>query len=291
MSIKLNSFASYTSEAFGMYLKNIHTIFGITFLINIAILYAPATLGTYILSILRPDYYTENGLTISISSANDIIFCATTTLIIFLIFIAYDAILSVYAFYITFKSDEEDYHLFIAMIKDHLWNIIKAKFIAFTYIAIGFICLVIPGIMLTLRYSALNYFVMVEGAKFPQASVKSSEVMNGFKLIFFIISIAFIAINRYSVSYIQPFIDQVVAQPILHAISSIALETIFATLNVVSSIITYSLCKHEANQTAPIEPVVVMTEAPLEVAPIEPTISAPEVVVPISEPPSQLQNQ
>ena len=248
MSIKLHPFIAYVTEAFGIYFKNIHTIFGITLLINILALYAPATFGTYILSIIRPDYYTSDGLTISISSAGDVLFCIAAALLVFLVIIAYDAILSVYAFYITFKSNDEDYRLFLSMIKAHLWNILKTKFVAFSYILIGLICFIIPGIILMLRYAAINYFVMVYGSKFPDASNKSTDVMDGFKLVFLVLSIAFVVIDKSGVDYFQSFIEKSTYSPALYAILYLSIVTIFSTLNVVSSIVTYSLCKHEADQ-------------------------------------------
>ena len=281
MSIKLRAFASYVAEAFGMYFKNIHTIFGITLLINIAILYAPATAATYLLSILRPDYYTSEGITISISNAADVIFCLAAALLVFLIIIVYDSILSVYAFYITFKSDDENYTLFLSMIKSYLWNIVKTKFVAFSYILIGLILGIIPGIVLMLRYAAINYFAMVYGDKFTEAREKSAAVMHGFKLVFLAFSIACAAIFGYGINYTNAFIDQGAYSPILYALLALSLTTIFSTLNTSLAILTYNLCKHEGTQESPVENVtpeivgdpVVMMDAPAEI--IQPTTTEP----------------
>ena len=286
MSIKLHAFTQYIAESFGMYFKNIHTIFGITLLMNVVVLYAPATLGTYIFSTLHPDYYTSDGLTISVSSTSDIIFYLIAAIATFLVIVAYDAILSVYAFYITFKSDDENYRLFLSMIKAHLWNIVKVKFTAFAHILIGLICGIIPGIILLLRYAAISYSVMVYGAKFPEASKQSTAIMQGFKIVFLVLSAAFIIADKYGIGYLQTFIDRGAYPIAIYTILYLSLATIFSTLNVFSSIITYVLCRHEADQAVTAETVA----APIQVEPVVTTEAAPETMTtsaplePISEP-------
>jgi len=262
MSIKFRSFINYLIEAFKIYITNIHSIFSITLLMNIILVCIPTVVGLLLLSNLKPEYYyTTHGLGITISDFTDLLCCIFIALLTFGILILYDAVISVYAFYITFKTEDENYLLFLSIIKSHLWNIIKTKFIAFTYIAIGIISLILPGIVLALRYASINYFVIVEGSKFSESSIKSTNIMDGFKLLFLLISTIFLAINKYGMDHLNIIIDKSAYTPILYSVVLLVIATLFSTLNMLSSILTYNLCKNELHsniletQEVPVEAV------------------------------------
>lgn len=261
MSIKFRAFINYLIEASRIYISNIHNIFSITLLMNIVLICIPTIVGLLLLSTLKPEYYyTTHGIGITISNFSDFLCCIFIVTTTFVILILYDSIISVYAFYITFKTEDENYVLFLSIIKSHLWNIIKTKLIAFAYIAISSLLLILPGVGLALRYASINYFVIVEGSKFSESSIQSSNIMNGFKLLFLIIVIIFLAINKYSLDHLNIIIDKSAYNPILYSVVVLIIATLFSTLNMLSSIITYNLCKNELHsniletQKIPTEP-------------------------------------
>ena len=161
---------------------------------------------------------------------------------IFIIITLSYSIISIYAFYISFKSQDENFRLFWSLLKENLWKVLKVSLIAFARIMIGTLLFVIPGMVLTLRYAAINYFVILENADFTTAREKSTEVMRGFKFysLLFIVSMSLISelfeiyIKHLAASY---------GNEILYLVASILFEGLYITLY---SIIIYTICKHEA---------------------------------------------
>lgn len=55
------------------------------------------------------------------------------------------------------------------------------------YITLGMILLIVPGIILSLRYKLIMYYAICFGETFRQAKDTSSKAMFGYKLYFFLL--------------------------------------------------------------------------------------------------------
>jgi uncharacterized membrane protein len=74
-----------------------------------------------------------------------------------------------------------------------MWELIKAKIVSGFFIFLGFICLIIPGIYLALKYAMIDY-VFVENPKltYREAMKISGELMDGQKLNLLVLGLSFL---------------------------------------------------------------------------------------------------
>ena len=77
--------------------------------------------------------------------------------------------------------------------KKNFVNILKIDIVVYLYILLGFICLIIPGIYLALKYSQVN-FVLAEHPEYnrKQAMDESAKLMDGHKGEFLLFNLSFI---------------------------------------------------------------------------------------------------
>lgn len=273
--MKFRAFFRYLGEACGIYFRNIIPmtfVLPIIFLlITIGLIIIGLVIGipiTLLASAIPHDILIEFNTTITVVSV-------IIALPIYFIAIAlYSAVSSIYTFYITFKSKEDNYKLFLSLLQNNLWKIIKVsimKWIRILIITIGcilvvliasIICIIglntpinvneqltiiviaifsaLPSIILTMRYYAIDYFVIAENANFTTARIKSTKIMNGFK-ISYLVSFLIINIILNIIYYLSMWstTNAVFSHNIFHSLSFLALYNI-------SSIIIYTICKHEA---------------------------------------------
>ena len=92
------------------------------------------------------------------------------------------------------RSENFSMNNMINDINEGFFPLFQAIIIKFFIITLGFICFIIPGIILSLRYSLIEYFVIFEKQSFQQAKANSIRCMQGYKLplflIFFVTAIA-----------------------------------------------------------------------------------------------------
>lgn len=239
MSIKFKEFTSYLVEASGIFFRN---ILSITFVTALTLLFALtcAAIIAYSSLLILPSESVSNGLSIHFSSSNTMIWVGLFAFIILSIIAAlYSSLISIYAFYIRFKSDDENYQLFFSLIKENLWKVIKVSIIAWIRIFIGLLFFIIPGIVLAMRYTAINYFVILENANFTTAKVKSTEVMNGFKMPILLFSLVIYALSLF----LDLYRDNLVNNDILYLILSFLFE---GMIFILYFMIVYTICKNEA---------------------------------------------
>ncbi len=113
------------------------------------------------------------------------------------------------------------------------WNLFTARFIAGVLIILGLIALIIPGIILMIRYAVLDSAVIIESASASQARSRSVKLTKGSRWKIFgaivLFNIVFIVISR--IAYIPlGFVD--------HIALSIAVDCI---LDVISAILIIAL--------------------------------------------------
>ena len=77
--------------------------------------------------------------------------------------------------------------------KKNFVNILKTDIVVYLYIVIGLICLIVPGIIMALKYSQVNY-VLAEHPEYnrKQAMDESAKLMQGRKGEFFMFNLSFI---------------------------------------------------------------------------------------------------
>ena len=173
-----------------------------------------------------------------------VIFSVIDALLYFCIAIYFHSILSIYAFYIAFRSEDENYHLFLTLVRERIWKVFTTSFSAAIRIVLGTVCLIIPGIVLFFRYFAINYFVIVENADFHAAKVKSAEVIPGFKFLLFLL---FLLENTAT-----HFIFEADAA---ESIVKIAIEYYaYILISCYESTFIYTICRHEANKEVVVMP-------------------------------------
>lgn len=83
---------------------------------------------------------------------------------------------------------------FFAPYKEKFWQeMLKARLLANIYIALGTICLIVPGIYLALKYSQIEYcFLENKQMKYKEAMNKSAEIMKNNKMERFVLGLSFI---------------------------------------------------------------------------------------------------
>lgn len=245
--MKLRLFFQYLLETLNVYLRNIFPIIFTTFCLGalfIGVTLCFMVVGIYLLQIISPgsissDYVISLSATTPLTAAIAFIAFFLAILLYWCTLIFFHSILSIYAFYITFRSEDEDYHLFLSMLKERIWKVFMASFSASTRIALGAICLIIPGIVLSLRYFAINYFVMVENAGFHEAKSKSTAVVFGFKLILFLFFTVINIVNSFT------FDSNLYEESML----KIAIEIfIYILISCYDLILIYTICRHEAHK-------------------------------------------
>ena len=241
MTIKFKEFSTYIVEAAEIFAQNIISIVLITALtITFTIIFS--AIMVYIASHILYVAPVESGLSIDFANMTIIILTCLMSFIAFsIIFAFYSSIISIFSFYISFKSEDENYRLFFALIQENFWKVIKVSMIGWMRIVIGTICLVIPGVVLAMRYASINYFVILENANFTAAKIKSAEVMHGFKITLLLFYFGINAISALIYSSTNSFI---------HGYLYSALYFIFAglcqgLLYMIYSIIIYIICKRE----------------------------------------------
>lgn len=242
MSMKFKEFTSYLSEAFGIFSRNLLPIIFVTSLILTFLAICIILLGYSSLVILSSESV-PNGLSIDFSSYSTMVLVGLCAFIILSIITTfYSSIISIYAFYIRFKSDDENYQLFFSLMKEHLWKVMKVSIIAWIRVFIGTIFFIIPGIVLAMRYAAINYFVILENANFTTAKVKSIEVMDGFKIPLLLFYLVIYALSLFlDISTDNLINDNIYS--VLYLILSFLFQGIFFILY---SVVIYTICKNEA---------------------------------------------
>ena len=267
MSIKFKEFIKYLFESLGLFFRNILPIIFVTSLTLTFVVICSALLGYSSLLILSSESVSA-GLSINFSSYTIMILVGLFSFIALCMILAlYSAMISIYAFYISFKSEDENYRLFFSLIKEHLWKIIKVSLIVWIRVFIGTIFFIIPGIVLAMRYAAINYFVILENANFTTAKVKSAEVMNGFKITFLLFYSAIYTLSAF-VHISKDGLVNGDMTSILYLILSFLFQGVFFILY---SVIIYTICKNEAYKN------VVIADAP-QTPPTTEVISSDPVV-------------
>jgi len=248
MSMKFKEFIAYLSEASGIFFRNTLPIIFVTSLTLTLILIVGALIGYISLLTLSPESG-PTGLTINFSSysttmilVESFAFIVISIAVISIIYAFYSAIISIYAFYIRFKSDDENYQLFFSLVKEQLWKVMKVSIIAWLRVFVGMIFFIIPGIVLAMRYAAINYFVIAENTNFTAAKVKSAEVMKGFKvplLLFYLVV--------YVLSLFLDISKGNIVNSAIYSVLYIILSFSFQSMCfVLSSVVIYTICKNEA---------------------------------------------
>lgn len=100
-----------------------------------------------------------------------------------------------------------------------MWEIIKAKLLSALYIILGFICFVIPGIYLALKYAMVDYvFADNPDLKYDEAMKMSGEIMKGQKMRLFVLGLSFILwffaiifTIGIALIYVIPYIEATIA--------------------------------------------------------------------------------
>jgi len=107
-----------------------------------------------------------------------------------------------------------------------------ARWIAGVLIMLGFIALIIPGIILTVRYAVLDSAVIIEGASASQARSRSVELTKGNRWKIFGVFVTFF-LSFFIISFIVyiplAFIDHIALSIVLDCI----LDVIFGILMIV----------------------------------------------------------
>ena len=242
MSMKFKEFTSYLSEAFGIFSRNLLPIIFVAFLVFTLVAICIILLGYSSLLILSSESV-PTGLSIDFSSYSTMVLVGLCAFIILSIITAfYSSIISIYAFYIRFKSDDENYQLFFSLIKEHLWKVMKVSMIVWIRVFIGTIFFIIPGIVLAMRYAAINYFVILENSNFTTAKVKSIEVMNGFKIALLLFYLVIYALSLFLDISKDDLVNGDIYS-VLYLILSFLFQGIFFILY---SVVIYTICKNEA---------------------------------------------
>jgi len=153
----------------------------------------------------------------------------------------------IYALYKIKQGQKASYKESIRVGFDNWGKLFVARWIAGVLIMLGFIALIIPGIILTVRYAVLDSAVILEGANASQARSRSVELTKGSRwkifgaLILFFVSFVIVSV----IVYIPlGFVDHIILSIVLDCI----LDVIFGAL-----IIVLFLFYWEAKQREPIK--------------------------------------
>jgi hypothetical protein len=248
MSIIFVSFIRYLGEALGICARNIIPI-TLIYTCTLAVIVA---FGAMIISLGSP-LISEIGsvdFTIAFSSLTNMTLWGVAVAIpLFIMITLFYSVMSIYAFYISFKSEDENFRLFLSLLKENLWKVLKVSLAAFLRILIGTICFVIPGIVLALRYAAINYFVILENANFTTAREKSAEIMNGFKFY----TMLFVASMSLLIEFLTIYTKNLSTNDhheLLHLAASMLYEGLFIMLY---STLVYVICKHATYKEIPVD--------------------------------------
>ena len=90
------------------------------------------------------------------------------------------------------RNDKFNSNTIIETIKEKWLNIIIVGILEAIIISLGFIFLIVPGIILALAYSFAEYIVVDSNENGPDVLKKSREMMKGYKLDYFVFILSFI---------------------------------------------------------------------------------------------------
>lgn len=78
------------------------------------------------------------------------------------------------------ESNDHDVKSLFSGFRSNWFEMLKANLLAAVYIILGTICFIIPGILMALRYSQINYFFAENpNASYKEAMTASKEMMQG----------------------------------------------------------------------------------------------------------------
>ena len=98
------------------------------------------------------------------------------------------------------------------ILKDKAAVIIPLQILVVLFIALGYICLIIPGIILTFALVLCNFIVVDEDLKPMEIIKKSCEMMKGHKFDYFVLGLSFIGwallcVFIIPMIYVIPYVD------------------------------------------------------------------------------------
>ncbi len=89
------------------------------------------------------------------------------------------------------RTGKMDANVIINTIKEKWINIIIAEILVGLIVGVGFLCLIIPGIILALGYTIVNYLIVDSDISGADALKKSREMMKGYKMDYFVFVLSF----------------------------------------------------------------------------------------------------
>ena len=116
---------------------------------------------------------------------------------IFIIAIVVGTILEMGILLITLElyDQKRPHYKDILIPKNHLLSYLIAKIVYGLIIIVGFILLIVPGIIWALKYTFVRYFIVDKGLSIKEAFSESSKITSGSKWNLFLLSILLVLIN------------------------------------------------------------------------------------------------
>lgn len=125
-----------------------------------------------------------------------------------------------------------------SIVLSEIWRTWKTNFVAGLYIILGFICFIIPGIFLVLRYIYVNEAVVLEKLGITE-SLQRSRKLSAFNGVTLLISYAVVLVAYSLIVMVPGFIVAIVSEPALDSffynfyveIASTIMTAMFATVS------------------------------------------------------------
>lgn len=140
----------------------------------------------------------------------------------------------VYALFKIKQNQKVDYREAITVGFNNWGKLFVARWIAGIIIVLGFIALIVPGIILSVRYAVLDYAVIIEGAGASQARSRSVELTKGNRwkifsvIVLFLITFMIISIIVYiPIGFVDNIILSIALDCILDVIYGVLIIVLF----------------------------------------------------------------